>query len=69
MLNQGDYNSFSDLFSVCQKTMQHLNLKLWIFSRYTLSFKIGVAKVQDFEILEGLCQVVNLLAILYCFTC
>ena len=33
MLNQEDYiNSFSDLFSVCQKTIQHLNWKLWIFS-------------------------------------
>ena len=28
MLNQGDYNTLSDLFSVCQKTIEHLNLKL-----------------------------------------
>ena len=48
MLNQGYCNNFSDLFSVCQKTIEHLSLKLWIFSGYTLSFKIGVSKVQDF---------------------
>ena len=28
MLNWGDYNSFFDLFSVCLKTFDHLNLKL-----------------------------------------
>ena len=27
MLNNGDYNSFSDLFSDCLKTIDHLNLK------------------------------------------
>ena len=48
MLNQGDYISVSDLFSVCQKTIKHLYLKLWIFRGYTFSFKIGVSKVQDF---------------------
>ena len=48
MLNKGDYNSFSDLFLVCLKTIDHLNLKLWIFSGHTLSFKIGASKVQDF---------------------
>ena len=48
MLNQGDYNSFSDLVSACQRTIEHLNLKLWIFGGYTISFKIGVLKVHDF---------------------
>ena len=48
MLNLGDHNSFSDLFSVCVRTIDHLNLKLWIFSGHTASFKIGVSKVQDF---------------------
>ena len=28
MLNQRDHNSFSDLFSVCLRTFDHLNLKL-----------------------------------------
>ena len=28
MLNEGDYNSFSDLFSVSLKTIDHLSLKL-----------------------------------------
>ena len=28
MLNYGDYNSFSDLFSACLKTIDHWNLKL-----------------------------------------
>ena len=28
LLNQGDYNSLSDLLSVCQKTIEYLNLKL-----------------------------------------
>ena len=48
MLNQGDHNSFSDLFSVCLKTIDHLNMKLRIFIGLTASFKIEVAKVQDF---------------------
>ena len=26
MLKKGDYHSFSDLFSVCQRTIDHLNL-------------------------------------------
>ena len=47
MLNLGDYNIFSDLFSVYFKTVGHLNLKLRIFSGYVASFKIGVLKVQD----------------------
>ena len=46
MLIQGDLNSLSDLFSVCQKTIDHL--KLGIFSGNTLSFDIGVSEVQDF---------------------
>ena len=48
MLNQGDCISFSDLFSVCLKTIDPLSLKLWIFSRHTASFKIEISKVQDF---------------------
>ena len=34
---------------VCLRTIDHLNLKLWIFSGHTASFKIGVSKVQDFR--------------------
>ena len=48
MLNKGDYDSFSNLFSVCLKTIDHLNLKLCIFSAHTASLKIGVSKVKDF---------------------
>ena len=39
---------FSDLHSVCLKTMAHLNLKSRFFCGHTASFKIGVSKVQDF---------------------
>ena len=35
----GDNNRFSDLYSVCLKTIDHLNFK---FSGHTASFKIGV---------------------------
>ena len=45
MLNWGDDNSFSDLFSVFLRTIDHLNLKLWIFSEHNACFKIGVSKV------------------------
>ena len=48
MLNCGDYNRLSDLYWDCLKTFDHLNLKLWIFSECTASFKIRVSKVQDF---------------------
>ena len=48
LLNSGDYISFSDLFSVCLRTTNHLNLKLWICSGHTASFKIEISKVQDF---------------------
>ena len=48
MLNLGHYISSSDLFSVCLRTTDHLNLKLWIFSGHTASFKIEISKVQDF---------------------
>ena len=48
MLNYRDHNSFLDLFSVCLRKLNHLNLKLCIFSGHTASFKIGVSKVQDF---------------------
>ena len=38
----------SDLFSVCLRTIDHLILKLWIFSGHTASLKIEILKVQDF---------------------
>ena len=37
-----------DLFSVCLRTTDHLNMKLLIFSGHTASFKIEVSEVQDF---------------------
>ena len=52
MLNWGDHNSFPDLFSACLRTIDHLNLKLLIFSVLTASCKIGDSKVQDFENFE-----------------
>ena len=52
MLNKEDHNSFYDLFSVCLRTFDHLNLKLLIFSGHEASFKTGVSKVQDLEILN-----------------
>ena len=48
MLDKGDHNSLSDLFSVFLRAIYHLNLKLRISSGYTASFKMGVWKVQDF---------------------
>ena len=48
ILNLGDNNSFFDLFSVCLKTIDYLNLKLWIFSGHTASFKIRVTKFWTF---------------------
>ena len=48
MLNWGDYISFSDLFSVYLRTIEHSILKLWIFSGHTVSLKIEISKVQDF---------------------
>ena len=48
MLNSADNKGFSDLFSVCLKTIDHLNLKLLKFCRHTASFKIRISKVQDF---------------------
>ena len=47
--------SFSDLFSVCLRTIDHLILNLWIFSGHTASFKIEISKVQDFGNLEPAC--------------
>ena len=41
-------NSFSDLFSVHLRAIDHLNLKLLIFWRHTASFKIWISKVLDF---------------------
>ena len=46
MLNLGDYNRFSYLYTVCLKTTDHLNLNIRIFTGHTASF--GVSKVQDF---------------------
>ena len=48
MLNKEGHNSFSGLFLVCLRIIDHLNLKLWIFSGHTANFKIGDSKVQDF---------------------
>ena len=47
MLNS-NYYRFSDLYSVCLKTIGHLSFKLCIFSEHITSFKFGVLKVQDF---------------------
>ena len=52
MLNKADYDSFPDLFSIPVKTIDHLNLKLLVFSRHTACLKIGISKVKDFEILH-----------------
>ena len=52
MLNLADYNSFSDLFPVYLKTIDHLNLKLLMFYMHTESFKIWISKVQDFSNFE-----------------
>ena len=38
----------SDLFSVCLKTIGHLNLKMWIFCGHAASFTICFSKGQDF---------------------
>ena len=48
MLNLGGHNSFSGLVSACLRLIDHLNLKLWIFSGHTASFKTWIPKVQDF---------------------
>ena len=34
------------------RTIDHLILKLWIFSGHTVGFKIEFSKVQDFENFE-----------------
>ena len=46
MLNKGDNNSITVLFSVC---LMIIDLKLLKFSGHTARFKIGVLKVQDFR--------------------
>ena len=48
MLNSADRYRFSDLYSVCLKTFEHLSFKLSIFSGRIGSFKIRVLKVQNF---------------------
>ena len=50
MLNLGDYISFSDLFSVCLRTNDHLNLKMWMYLVGIL--QVLRSKVQDFEKFE-----------------
>ena len=52
MLDWADYDSFSDLFSIHVKTINHLNLKLLVFSRHTACLKIGISKVEDFRNFE-----------------
>ena len=52
MLNSEGCISFCDLFSICLRTIAHLNMKLWIFSGHTESYNIGISKVQDFENFE-----------------
>ena len=52
MLNKEDFYSFSDLFSVCLKTIYHLNLNLWIFSGHTASFRSEFRKFWTMEILN-----------------
>ena len=44
MLNYREYNKFSYLYTVCLKTIEHLNLKLWIFSGHTACFRL-----EDFQ--------------------
>ena len=39
MLNSANYNSFSDVFSVCLKTIDALSLKLLSFCMHTACFK------------------------------
>ena len=51
-MNQPDYNSFSDLFSVYLKTHEHRNLKLLMFYMFTTSLKILISKVPDFRNFE-----------------
>ena len=48
MLNSADYYRFSNLYSVCLKTIDHFSFKFGIFSEHNASFKIEVLKVQDF---------------------
>ena len=48
MLNKEGYISFSDLFAICLSTTDHINMKLWILSVHTASFKIEISKGQGF---------------------
>ena len=48
MLNKADFNSFSDIFSVHLRAIDHLNSNLLILCWYTVSYKIWFSKVQDF---------------------
>ena len=48
ILNQTDFNSFSELFSVHLLAIDHLLLKLLTLCRHTASFKIWISKIQDF---------------------
>ena len=40
ILNSADYNSFSDLFAVYVRTIDHINLNFLIFHRHPAGFKI-----------------------------
>ena len=48
MLNKADYISFLDIFSVNQKTFDHLNLKVVSICWQIASFKIRTSQVQGF---------------------
>ena len=51
MLNWADYDSFSDLFSIHVKTINHLNLKFLAFSRHAARLKIEFLKFRILKIL------------------
>ena len=52
MLNQGDYNNFFDQFSDYQNTINHLNLKLFVFVVILLVLKFEFLKSRIWEILN-----------------
>ena len=52
MLNQVDFDCFSNLFSVHLWAIDHLSLKLLIVCGHTASLNIWISKVQYFEILN-----------------
>ena len=53
ILNFTDFDSFSDLFSVCLRTIYHLILKLIRYIIYLLHvLRFWISKIQDFRIFE-----------------